>query len=178
MSQGNQKHGNHCTKIRSPGRNTLSQHHMAACSPISVTSLPLMSIPHICWDMRNSPGLVVSRRAASAVGSSEKNSAGREESHGKRIQFLFWFIALCNYNNQRALLWCADIQVQADLFSCHTVKVVIASCSLLIGVCVQYLYVHACKHFIVQKWTRWGNECWCLQGASAVWNGYQPNMWL
>lgn len=104
-----------------------------------------------------------------------KNSAGREKSHRKHIQFLFWFIALCNYNNQRALLWCADIQVQADLFSCHTVKVVIPSCSLLIGVCVcvQYLYVHACKHFIVQKWTSLRNECWCLQ-SSRKW----PSVWL
>lgn len=112
------------------------------------------------------------------LGSSKKNSAGRKKSHGKHIQFLFWFIALCNYNNQRALPWCADIQVQADLFSCHTVKVVIASCSLLIGVCVPYLYVHAIKHFVVQKWTRLGNECWCLQGGSAVGNVYKPNIWL
>lgn len=145
---------------------------MAACSPISVTSLPLMSIYHICWDMCNPPGLVVSRRAASAAGSSENNSAGREKSHSKHIQFLFWFIALCNYNNQRALLWCADIQVQADLFSCHTVKLVIGSCSLLT------VFVHACKHFIVQKWTRLGNECWCLQGGSTAGNGYWPNIWL
>lgn len=174
MSWGNQKHDNHCTKIRSLGRNTLSQHHMAACTPILVTSLPLMSISHICWDMRNSPGLVVSRKAASAVVSSwkkrkggEKKSAGKEKSQSKHIQFLFWFIALCNYNNQRALLWCADIQVQADLLSCHIVNVVTASCSLLIGacvcvcvrVCVQYLYANISLYKSEHVWEMSADVC-------------------
>lgn len=113
----------------------------------------------------------------------EKKSAGKEKSQSKHIQFLFWFIALCNYNNQRALLWCADIQVQADLLSCHIVNVVTASCSLLIGACVcmraRVRAVFVCKHFIVQKWTCLGNECWCLQGGCTVeQNGCQPSMWL
>lgn len=34
-------------------------------------------------------------------------------------------------------------------------NVVIALCSLLIGVCVQYLHVAAWKHFIIQKKNVW-----------------------
>lgn len=90
-----------------------------------------------------------------------KNSAGSEKSHGKHIQFLFWFIALCNYNNQRALM--CRYSSTSWFISCYSEKVVTPSCSLLIVVPLQYLYVCACKHFIVQTWHIWGNECWCLQ---------------
>lgn len=42
------------------------------------------------------------------------SSAGRIKSCSKHIQLLFWFIALCNYNNYKGLLWYEDSQAHAD----------------------------------------------------------------
>lgn len=126
---------------------------MAARTLISVTSLPLMSISRICWDMRNSPGLVVSWKAASAVGSSEKNQLGERKATESASNFYFDLLHFVITITKG--LWCAHIQVQADLFSCCTSKVVIPSCSLLTVVCVRSICVHSCKCFIVQSEQVW-----------------------
>lgn len=111
----------------------------------------------------NSLGFVVSRKAASAGGSSggeKKNQLGERKASANTSGFYFDLLHFVITITKG--LWCVNIQVQADLFSSHTPKVVAPSCSL---VCV---CVCACKHFIVLRLTHLGNECWCLQGGRIV----------
>lgn len=127
-----------------------------------------MSISHICWDMRNSPGLVVSWKAASAVGSSEKNQLGERKATESASNFYFDLLHFVITITKG--LWCAHIQVQADLFSCCTSKVVIPSCSLLTVVCVQYLCAFM-QMFHCAKWTSLRNESWYLHCGNTTHRG-------
>ena len=136
MSQGNQKHDNHHTKIRFPWKKyIITAWYGSLYSCLSHFITPDVDSSYLLRHAQFSGACCLKKTAASAVGSSKKKkrkekkySAGNEKSHRKHIQFLFWFIALCNYSNQRALLQCVDIQKRADLFSCHDVKVCWSDC--------------------------------------------------
>lgn len=181
MPQGNQKHDNHRTKIRFPRKKyIIIAWYGSLYSYLSHFITPDVDSSYLLRHAQFSGACCLKKKAASAVGSSKKKkkkkySVGNEKSHRKHIQFLFWFIALCNYSNQRALLRRADIQKRADLFSCHNVEVCWSDC-------VRAVFVRDCtyKCFIVQKWTCLEKkiECWCLQGGNAAGSASEPKMCL
>lgn len=97
---------------------------MAAWTLISVTSLPLMSISHICWDRLNSLWLVVSGNATSAGVSPEKKSARKGKSN---YSDLLLFVVTVT----KGLCLPVDIQTEPDLFSCQNLLLVPCSYSSL-----------------------------------------------
>lgn len=98
-----------------------------------------------------------------------KNSAGRERKATESASN-FYFDLLHFVITITKGLWCAHIQVQADLFSCCTSKVVIPSCSLLTVVCVQYLCAFM-QMFHCAKWTSLRNESWYLHCGNTTHRG-------
>lgn len=138
------------------------------CILISVTSLPLMSIFHICWDMCNSPELVVSRKAASAIGSSggKISAVGKRKSTANTSSFHFDLLHIVITISKGS-----DVQIfkYKLIYFLAIVKLVIPSCNLLTieWVCSIPEWMHE-NISLCKKCPHLGNECWRLHGGRAL----------
>ena len=183
MSQGNQKHDNHHTKIRFPWKKyIITAWYGSLYSCLSHFITPDVDSSYLLRHAQFSGACCLKKTAASAVGSSKKKKEkkrniqlGMRKATANTSSFYFDLLHFVIIVTKGL---CSNVWISRNeliYFLATTLRFADQT------VCTVFVCDCTYKYFNVHKWTCLGKkkkECWCRQGGIAAGGASEPKMCL